>query len=358
MEAGDGNKWWREAAKQWPKIVAQLRLRAASGIKYPGNPELITPNRKRPAEEDDARPARRSKGAEKDGLCSRPLPTPFSSPQSSLRPGNQSPPPPPTPGSSPRAMRLNTQADMCTICFCDTPAWRSVRLGCGHGWYCASCMVRHAEARLEMGATNINCPECSVPLAERDLKKLLPPEVIERMLNRSLEQAVAGAADIYSCPTPNCPMRVALDPGEEPRLRCSLCRKYSCLKCGHQPFHRGLTCEENAERLKLRSKAHKKAIQDEESLMQWMQETGTKQCPTCRMGVTKQNLDKQGTQYSECHKMFCRNCNTKFCFKCVSVLTDSFTCGCTINEHGFIDPVTGKRLNHLKKGKAKAAVKR
>ena len=35
----------------------------------------------------------------------------------------------------------------------------------------------------------------------------------------------------------------------------------------------------------------------------WMEETGTKQCPQCRMAVTKQNLERQRTQYQECHKM-------------------------------------------------------
>lgn len=357
-----GKEWWSEAAKRWPKILAKLRLKAAAHIVRQDVSEdfaasaksLETPGKKRSAEaEDDEHPGRRRKA--EPLLCgTRPPPTPcWATPphgaSSSRDQGQQSPPPPSTPGSSPPPMKLNSNADICKICFCDTPAWRSVCLGCGHGWYCASCMQRHAEARLDMGASNICCPECTTPLPERDLRKLLPTQIIDRMLARSLEQAVSSAADIWACPTPNCPMRVALEDGELARLKCSLCRNTSCLKCGQQPYHRGLTCEENAERLKAKSKANKNAIQAEESLMQWMQETGTKQCPTCRMGVTKQNLGCQNTQYSECHKMVCRNCNTRFCFKCLSVLSDSFTCGCTIDAHGFIDPVTGKRVEHLRK---------
>ena len=45
-------------------------------------------------------------------------------------------------------------------------------------------------------------PECSSVLAERDLRKLLPAETIDRLLARSLEQAVSCAADIRACPTP------------------------------------------------------------------------------------------------------------------------------------------------------------
>jgi hypothetical protein len=30
------------------------------------------------------------------------------------------------------------------------------------------------------------------------------------------------------------------------------------------------------------------------------------------------------------------------------VLTDTFTCGCSINAHGFVDYNSGKRIEHLK----------
>jgi hypothetical protein len=174
--------------------------------------------------------------------------------------------------------------------------------------------------------------------------------MIDRLLSRSLEQAVSSVADLWACPTPNCPMRVALEDGEEPRFKCPECLKSCCLKCGAQPYHKGLTCEEHAERMRARNK---KSAKDHALLQQWIEETGTKQCPVCKMGVTKQNIRNQHTQYSECHKMLCRQCNTKFCFKCLAVLTDSYSCGCTIDAHGFIDPRSGKRLNHLKRGAAR-----
>merc|ERR1719324_2250848 len=80
-----------------------------------------------------------------------------------------------------------------------------------------------------------------------------------------------------------------------------------------------------------------------------MEATGTRQCPKCQMATTKENLDKQTEQRSECHKMQCRNCGTRFCFKCLAVLTDTYTCGCTKDKHGFVDPRTGKYVAHLKK---------
>merc|ERR1712039_441329 len=162
----------------------------------------------------------------------------------------------------------------------------------------------------------------------------------------SLEQAVSCQADLRACPTPSCPMRVALEDGESGHLHCPLCKKKSCVRCGAQPFHRGLTCEQYKEK---KSKRVRKSQPNSEALfLKWMEETGTKQCPTCKMAISKEDLERQGSQRKECHKMMCRNCETKFCFKCLAILTDTFSCGCSIDLHGFCDPRTGRRLSHLR----------
>jgi len=249
--------------------------------------------------------------------------------------------------TSPSSLRINTQSEACSLCCHEVPAWRSVRLGCGHGWYCAHCVLRHTEARLAAGSASVTCPECSAELAERELRKMLPGEVMERLLARSLEQAISSASDLRACPTPNCPMRVAIEEGDDPRFRCTVCKKESCIVCGVQPYHKGLTCEA-FKKAQLRRGGHKR--DDDASIRRWLKETGSVQCPTCQMGVSKQNLQKQKTQYLECHKMFCRNCNTRFCFRCLTVLTESKRCGCSIDAHGFINPHTGKRINHLRTG--------
>lgn len=256
-------------------------------------------------------------------------------------------------------LRWNPGVEMCAICCSDVEEGTAVRLGCSHGWYCLECMRRHAEARMEVGAVFVACPECAVPLAEHVLRTVLPPAVCERLQQRGLEAAVSGDQGLFACPTPNCTMRVALEDGDLPRLKCPICNKVSCLRCGSQPYHRGLTCQQHAERK--RARRHSVGMTQ---LRQWMQEVGAKQCPTCQAVVTKENLKYQDTQKSECHKMLCRNCRTRFCFKCLKVLTSSFTCGCTKDNHGFVDPRTGRVLTHLRaargtsaKAKAKAAAK-
>jgi hypothetical protein len=244
-------------------------------------------------------------------------------------------------------MRFNSGKVECVICRDDLSAGGAALLGCGHGFYCLPCMTKFVEARLNDGiAGDVPCPECSEVIPEKDLTKLLPRTVIFKLHARSLEQkAVASGAIQRACPTPNCPMRQVLKIGSCGQDVCSKCNKESCWLCGAQPFHEGRTCEQHAARERNRGKRT-----DEDSLYEWMEATGTRQCPTCQMGVSKENLQRQTEQRSECHKMLCRNCGTRFCFKCLMVLTEKVSCSCSKSKHGFIDPYTGDRISHRKRG--------
>merc|ERR1712216_295449 len=62
-----------------------------------------------------------------------------------------------------------------------------------------------------------------------------------------------------------------------------------------------------------------------------------KRCPACGAGVQKES--------ETCHKMICRTCRAKFCFRCLHRL-EYFNCGCTGAEHRFIDPVNGEIVAH------------
>jgi len=245
------------------------------------------------------------------------------------------------PFDSPQGIRFSSSSEICAICCDSIAASEAVRFRCSHGWYCRICVSRHIEARLDIGTVRQSCPECDAELFERDLKRLIPQRLMDRLLTRSLEQAVASTANLRSCPTPNCPMRVALEVDDPAQFTCATCQKECCLRCGAQPYHKGLTCEKYAS-----GKQNRRC-----SFMKWMKATGSKQCPSCSMAVTKDDLKNQSTQASECHKMLCRNCGTRFCFKCLAILTKSYSCGCTKDEHGFVDPHTGKFVLHLKKNK-------
>mmetsp|Transcript_41590 Transcript_41590/g.75392 ORF Transcript_41590/g.75392 Transcript_41590/m.75392 type:complete len:330 (-) Transcript_41590:111-1100(-) len=257
-----------------------------------------------------------------------------------LVPLQNTPPHTPEQGSS---LRYNSSEEECAICCESIPPNAAVRLCCGHGWYCSHCMTRYVETNLESGAATAVCPHCKAGIAEVDLRKIVPDALVERLIAQSLERAVCVSADLKACLTPDCPMRVEVEPGEVPSLYCPLCKKSSCLACGVQPYHRGKTCAAFQAGVR-----RKKTGKTRTSLQTWMEEVGAKQCPTCGMAVTKQDLARQATQRAECHKMLCRCCSTKFCFKCLAILSDTFTCGCTPNAHGFVDPHSGRYVSHLR----------
>jgi len=237
-------------------------------------------------------------------------------------------------------MQRNRRSQTCEICCHTVTASAAVRLPCLHGWYCDDCVLKYCEAQLRDGVLQITCPECRDPIHEHVLRSIVPHSVLDRLLEHSLEQAVAASSDLVACPTPDCPMRVALHEGDKINFSCQVCCKTSCLRCRKQPYHLGMTCEAAAD------SASSVAEPDngESCLFQWMAATGTKQCPKCRMPVSKENLHNQTTQRSECHKMWCRCCGTRVCFKCLAVLTRNYSCGCTKDIHSFVNPYTGRNV--------------
>lgn len=244
------------------------------------------------------------------------------------------------------SFKFSEQPVECALCCMDVSCGDAVRLRCSHGWYCKKCMEMYASARLNEGAVDVACPDCREPMPDQDLKKVLPRNMISRFHERSISRAVASSANLYPCPTPNCGMCYEVDEGDDYHLRrCSKCAKGCCLHCGVQPYHHGRSCKKFAADL---AREKKKSNSSEVSLWRWMRRTGTVQCPQCKAGVSKEDLASQQTQRKECHKMLCRGCNTKFCFKCLAILTDSYTCGCSIDAHRFVNPFTGKSVQHLR----------
>jgi len=232
-------------------------------------------------------------------------------------------------------VEMNRSPVDCLICTDQVQVREALRFQpCHHGWYCVPCIQQTVDAKIAEGATvgTITCLECKQALSEALLRALLTNKQLERLHRQSLEYAVSSCSELRPCPTPYCPNRVVLEDGVRPRLLCEFCHKDHCLLCSASPYHEGKTCEE-----------HLRDIKDsdaEVALRRWMTQVGAKQCPTCKAVVTKQNLGKQQTQDVECHKMICRACKTRFCFGCLTVLTED-RCGCTGDNHGFIDPETG-----------------
>lgn len=347
IEERDARDFWRQKAALWQQLLPNLQAHAASNLV--GGPPWPPASASREPRSGSKRPlpgAETGDAPEADGAAEPPPHKRSLSATASVAatPNRVMQSPACMTPLSPTALRFNRVPEACGICMEKSDPCRAVRLTCGHGWYCADCLTGFAEARLSDGLITMPCPEpgCPSELGEAHLRKLLPSELMEKLLERRLDLAVAQDASLRPCPTPNCTMLVALD-GTRSRLSCPLCKKTSCFACGAQPWHKGLTCEQYAEKMK------SKISKDEALFEQWLEETGTKRCPRCEVPVSKQCLEKQSSQQRECHKMCCRQCKVLFCFKCLAILEDGFRCGCTSEIHGFINPEDGTRIEHKKK---------
>ena len=249
---------------------------------------------------------------------------------------------------APSCQRGEHGQQTCGICCESMRLSKAFLLDCqqgSHGWYCADCLNKHAATRLIQGDVSFSCPACREVVPDYITSKFLQRDYLERFHRNSLQKAIAVSSRLFSCPTPDCTVCLWLDDLQDTNLnKCPLCKKSGCLKCGAQPYHTGVSCAEHARRAKRNDQA-----QNDILLNKWMESTGSKICPQCGEGITKENLEKQCTEEEECHKVKCRMCHTRFCFKCSAVLTDVFTCGCSRDDHYFVSPCTRRFERHLRK---------
>ena len=232
------------------------------------------------------------------------------------------------------------QKSSCGIC-CDDSNTSVACLPCGHGPYCGDCVQSYASAKLASGSSQLPCPEdgCDKSVPDHLLRGFfgLAEELIDKFHQRSIAEAIGAATDLYACPTPDCSMVIEMLPSPcAPVLKfeCTMCGVSSCLRCGHQPYHDSDD-----------SICSPCALDD--SLASWVAQVGAKRCPQCHAVVTKHGLENQTGETDECHKMICRNCSTRFCFKCLTLLMGgNKPCNCTDPEHGFAHPETGDFVAH------------
>ena len=183
----------------------------------------------------------------------------------------------------------------CSLCVEDQS--RCCKLACKHGWFCSSCLERHAATSLEAGAVSMSCPECSTAITEHDARRLLSTSVVDRFISRGLDVAMTSFKDSFACPTPDCPFWVVADDAETGFLDCPACEKTCCFRCGSQPYHVGAPCKESGRAI---------VVHGAEVC-----------CPGCGIHVVKANISECDSivSFTYCAVMFeLRFSSNAFCF--------------------------------------------
>lgn len=93
-------------------------------------------------------------------------------------------------------------------------------------------------------------------MQEREIKGLVPPEIYERYLQRSMLTAESRTEKSFHCKTPDCRGWCEYDENVNV-FSCPVCHHENCLTC--QANHEGVNCKQYQDELEL------KALADEEA---------------------------------------------------------------------------------------------
>ncbi|CAM6059811.1 unnamed protein product [Sphagnum tenellum] len=204
---------------------------------------------------------------------------------------------------------------MCNICLTEHTGKDFARMPCQH-MFCWACMQQLSDMQVKEGTViNLTCPDtsCREPIPPGLLKDLLGPEAFQRWEDLTLQRTLDSMTDIVYCP--RC-KNVGIE-DQDHHVQCSNCFFSFCSLC-FSSWHVGAICMTPEARLRiLQSRQKGRVLGEEQSRKEKdlinqvlnMKYIGTeaKQCPTCKMAVTK----SEG-----CNKMTCSNCGNYFCFKC------------------------------------------
>ncbi|CAF0997716.1 unnamed protein product [Rotaria sordida] len=164
---------------------------------------------------------------------------------------------------------------------------------------CDSCMYEYVRNNWNSGS-DIQCPECSIPLSHITIKLILlkydDNTLYERYtqfeLNRALEQNSEFVWCAYGCGSGQLNEGATMNN----TIQCVNCHLLTCFthKC---PWHDGMTCEEY-DMPRTDGQLH--------ASQRWIS-VNTKECPKCHSHIEKND---------GCDHMTCFKCKHEFCWEC------------------------------------------
>lgn len=140
----------------------------------------------------------------------------------------------------------------CPICFMDVPTDGGIILKSCFHQFCLACVI---DTVRYSPLTVIFCPydsqgnqSCNFPILDSELRAILPADVLERHLEKSLKQGESVLDNVFHCKAPNCDGFV-VKKEETIAFVCPLCEIVNCVKCS--AIHEDKTCEQYQEDIKI-----------------------------------------------------------------------------------------------------------
>lgn len=197
---------------------------------------------------------------------------------------------------------LETGEQECVICCNDVAASDMVSCSAARHRhrFCGGCVKRFVEEEMGQGRFTFRCPEIECPgsIQERDLRTLLAPAVMDRVMQRQQQEEIvsAGLEDLESCPF--CDFKVIMPNRYDRVFLCQnpACMKDSCRLC-KEVNHIPRSCKEV---LAEKQKDVRTTLENR------MAEAMIRECVKCK---------KRFILETGCNKMTCA-CGAIMCYLC------------------------------------------
>lgn len=201
---------------------------------------------------------------------------------------------------------INTDQFECGICMEDTQPGEGVVLReCLHS-FCQGCLqdtIRYCDDPY------IKCPynadfSCDAILQFREVQSLVPEDVFEKLLWKSLKVAESTSGNSFHCCTPNCNAWCEYD-DDVNQFNCPLCRAVNCITC--RTIHHPKTCKQYQDWAELHGESRDsvEAVKSKDFLRGVLENGTAMRCPGCRLVI----IEKTG-----CDWVSCTNCRMEICW--------------------------------------------
>lgn len=193
----------------------------------------------------------------------------------------------------------------CAVCTNDIEIGQGVILkNCLH-MFCKDCIiqsVKHAEDFV------VKCPYiddiggCEFQLQEREIRNLVPDELFEKHLEKSLKLYEGASETAFHCKTPDCRGFIEVDANVR-GFTCMVCGRVNCIGC--KVIHEGKNCQEYQDEINPDGKHQRDNAESENTIRNLIASNEAMYCPRCGIPVMK----NQG-----CDSIICTTCKLAICW--------------------------------------------
>lgn len=195
----------------------------------------------------------------------------------------------------------NVEAFECAICYGDIDVGQGVILkNCRHS-FCKECLIesiKHSDEYV------VKCPgdECELTVQEREIRGLVPAELFDQHLEKSLKLYEGTTENAYHCKTPDCRGFIEIDKNLQ-GFMCFVCKRVNCIGC--KVIHHGKNCQEYQDTINPDGKNQRENAASEKLIRKMVDDTAAMYCPRCKIPVMKDD---------GCDFITCLTCKLGICW--------------------------------------------